>query len=162
MRKIRPERWLTLVLLLLPTGSAITQEPQSQQKEQVPEVKLPALLSTEPVKQDPKDDELRKLLKARYNEAVAEMKARFTEFQAGKTTIDSMRGPSQRLVEAGLELNDGPKDRVKLLERLLEVAKEVERINQDLCGERHGSRRGTAPGTLPADRHGDPTTSIQA
>ena len=49
---------------------APTQAPGGQEPE------LPALLKAEPVKVDPKDDELQKLLKERYNEALAEIDER--------------------------------------------------------------------------------------
>jgi hypothetical protein len=129
---MRPECWLTLALFVIPAGGVIAQEPQRRQQDQAPYDRLPALLTAKPVQPDPKDDDLRKLLVARYNESVAEMKVRYTEFQAGKTTIDSMLGASQRLLKSGLELSGNPQDRIKLLEQFLEMAKVVERIDQAL------------------------------
>jgi hypothetical protein len=129
--KFRSDCWLTLALLLVPASGTIAQEPQPKGGP----AKLPAILTTEPLKEDPKDDELRKLLKARYNAAVAEMKARFKEFEAGRGRVDSMLGASKRLLESGLELSAGPNDRIKLLEQFLEMAKEAERIKQVLVDE---------------------------
>jgi hypothetical protein len=127
---IHPEYWLTFALLVVQTNGVIAQDPQPPR--QGGGDKLPAILAAKPLPEDPKDDALRKLLKARYNEAVAEMKDCFLEFQAGRTTIDSMLGASQRVQQAGLQLSSSPADRVKLLESFLEMAKEVERINQAL------------------------------
>src|SRR5262245_60968843 len=98
--KVLRMHWLTLVLIQ--ANGVIAQEPPSGQSGK-DERKLPEILRAEPVKESPQDDDLRKLLKARYNEACAEMKARFVEFEAGKTTVDAMLGASQRLLEAGLE-----------------------------------------------------------
>ena len=125
--KFRPECWLTLALLVMQAGDVIARGPQPSGQA---EDKLPAILSAEPLKEDPKDDELRKLLKARYNEAIAEMKARFQEFEAGKGALDTMLGASRRVLESGLELSDNPRERVKLLEQFLEMAKEVEKIKK--------------------------------
>jgi hypothetical protein len=119
--RIRPECWLTFALFVIPAGGVIAQEP---------DFKLPALLTAKAIQPGPGDDELRKLLIARYNEAVAEMKVRYTEFQAGKSTLDTMRGTSQRLLKSGLDLSDNLQDRIILLEQFLEMAQAVERINQ--------------------------------
>jgi hypothetical protein len=93
-------------------------------------MKLPALLTAKPIKEEPKDDELRKLLKGRYNEAVAEMQGRYKEFLVGRGTFDAMFEVAQRIVTSGLELSDKPAERVTLLTQYVELAIEVEKITQ--------------------------------
>jgi hypothetical protein len=95
------------------------------------EAELPALLKAEPVKADPQDDDLRKLLKERYNEAVAEMSERSRQMRAGSTTFDSCFVAAQRLVPAGLELSEKPADQVALLEKYVALAKQYERLLED-------------------------------
>jgi hypothetical protein len=133
----RPEPWLWLCLLMMLAGNSAAQAPQSQSPSDRPGVKLPAILSAKPVAEDPKDDELRKLLKARYNEAVGELKdyyeANDLANRAGITRRDGpddLYGRWQRLVQAGLELCDKPAEKVALLTQYLEVTKEAEKIEQ--------------------------------
>jgi hypothetical protein len=123
---MRVTLWSTVLATAL-TGVLFV-SPLPGQQPPAPEVELPALLKAKPLEPDAKDDELRKLQKARYNEAVTETQYRY---QAGKANIDDgFADVSQRLLESGLELNERPADRVRLLEQYLEVAKEVERIGQ--------------------------------
>lgn len=128
---IRHEGWLLFPLVML-AGNLAAEAPQARQAPVQPEVKVPTLLTAKPVKEDPKDDDLRKLLKARYNEAVAEMEARYKEFLSGRErgTFDAMVEVAQRLVQSGLELNDKPAERAALLAQYVELTKEVEKIAQ--------------------------------
>ncbi len=126
----RPEPWMALCLLLTLVGSAAAQAPQPQKPPAQPQVKLPAILTAKPLQDDPKDDELRKLLKARYNEAVSELKAYYEEESLGVDrlyTLDELYKPWQRLVQAGLELCDKPAEKVALLTQYVEITKEAEK-----------------------------------
>jgi hypothetical protein len=116
---------LALLLALYRGTPAPTQAPGR------PEQELPALLKPEPVKADPKDDDLRKLLKERYNEAVTEMNERTRQMRSGANTFDSCFVAAQRLVPAGLELNEKPADQVALLEKYVSLAKEYEKLLKD-------------------------------
>lgn len=112
--------WFWLTLLIVPAAQA--QEPKDE-----PEVKLPALLSAKPIKENAKDDELTKLLKERYNTAVSEVKELYEMYQRGRGTIDTFTEAAQRLVKAGLEVHEKPADRVTLLTQFVELSKEVEK-----------------------------------
>jgi hypothetical protein len=92
-----------------------------------PDEKVPIRLG-QPLRIDPKDDAVRKLLKERYNEALAEARARHALILAGKTLVDETFDAFQRFVNAGLEVADTPAARVALLKQYVELAKEVERI----------------------------------
>lgn len=90
----------------------------------------PSLSSVEPVEVSPTDDPLRKLLKARYNEAVAELKLFSQAFPGGRWSIFDMEEVSQRVVNSGLELFENPADKIALLTKAVEWAITVEKIYQ--------------------------------
>ena len=88
----------------------------------------PAILKAKPLKPAPGDDELRKLLIARYNAAVAEMELRYAEISAGRATFEVAAEAARHLVDSGIELTDKPAEQLAFREKYLELAKEVERI----------------------------------
>jgi hypothetical protein len=94
------------------------------------DVKLPAVLEGKPLEAAKGDDELRKLLKARYNAALQETKGRFMQLLAGKATSETLADCGRRLLRSELELCDKPADRVKVREKWLTLAKEVERVQK--------------------------------
>jgi hypothetical protein len=125
--------WLSLCLLLTLAGTSAAQLPPQKPPEQ-PGEKPPALLAAQPHKEDPQDDELRKLLKARYNEALAEAKTYYEDEKSPRDRLihyDDLYGRWQRLVQAGLELCDKPAEKVSLLTQYVEVNKDMERGIQE-------------------------------
>jgi hypothetical protein len=82
----------------------------------------------EPLRFDPKDSPLCKLLKERFNEALAETKFRYEEVEAGRALLDKVFDCYQRLVRAGLEAADTPAERVALLKQNVDLAREIEKI----------------------------------
>jgi hypothetical protein len=142
MRAIRHKSSLSVALLIVLAGSLFARVTQSQELAAEPALENPrlqpaelSLLMVEPVAQDPQDDELRKLLKARYNEAVGEFQARFSAFQAGRDDIDTLPEAGQRVVESGLELTDKPEQRIGLLTQKVELMRMAEGIaNSQLAG----------------------------
>jgi hypothetical protein len=115
---------LILILNALP-GRAGERPPGPPDR---PEVKRPAVLSAKPLKIDPKDDALRRLLKERFNHALAEAQARYQAIAAGSGTDEFIFGTAQRVLESGLEVGDTPEARLNLLVQYLELATEVERL----------------------------------
>jgi hypothetical protein len=120
-------------------GSVLAAQPDRPPERR--ERKVPALLKAEPIQPDKKDDELHRLLKERYNEAVAELAALYAEFQhggLGRSPMDTaFHQASQRLLHAGLELKEKPADKVALLEQYVELQKFVEKFHQDLVNAGH-------------------------
>ena len=104
----------------------------------------PALVKMKPLAADPKDDELKKLMKERFNEALAEVSAGYERVLAGQVLVDNLFDAAARLKLAGLEMYDDPKEKIALLEKFLELAKEVERIMQERFDAGRVSRRGLA------------------
>jgi hypothetical protein len=100
------------------------QAPQPQPEKA--KTKVPALLTGQPLKEEPKDDELRKLLKARYNEALADKETLSEVSKAGRADYDLVVEARQRLLQAGLELCDKPTDKVALLTQFVEQTKAAE------------------------------------
>ena len=92
------------------------------------EFKLPAVLEGKPLEPAKDDDEMRKLLKGRYNAALREAKGRYGQFLAGKVTAEALAPSTRRLLRAELALCDKAADRIKVREQFLLMAKEVERI----------------------------------
>jgi len=119
---------LSLLLTLLGTSSA---QPLRQQPANRPEPKPPTLLRSKPVEEDPRDNALQKLLKARYNEAIAEVKCNYTMWLGGKASLDMIADVAHRLVESGLDLYEQPAERVTLLEQYVELMREIEKITQE-------------------------------
>jgi len=119
----RPTLALIVTLSLFATTSPLC----AQDKDQ-PEKKLPSILDAKPLKADAKDDELKKLLIARYNAAVEEMTVRYALIQAGQADSNAAFESSQRLLLSGLELCDKPADRVTLLTQYLELTRAVEKV----------------------------------
>jgi hypothetical protein len=98
------------------------------QKLDLPERELPALLKMSPVKADPKDDALRKLLKERYNEAIGELQENYERVRAGALASDVLDESARRALHAGLELNENSADQLALLEKYVAFTKEVEML----------------------------------
>jgi hypothetical protein len=119
---------LALCLLNL-TGSCVAgQAPQPDE----PAPKLPALLSAKPVKDEPTDDELRKHLKARYNEVLSEGTILYGRYNTGQSGSGRLVEAAKRLVQAGLELHDKQVEKVTLLTHYVELLKDVEKATQAL------------------------------
>ena len=114
------------------------QSPQSEKSLQKPSTNVPALVLSKPLKMDSDDDELRKLLKARYNEALGELRDYYEEKDLSdrhgitrRGDPDDLYGPWRRLIQAGLELSNKPEERVALLTQYLQVTKEAEKVVQE-------------------------------
>jgi hypothetical protein len=116
--------------LLLALGANATAQAPTKKTAAAPEEKVPALLAAKPLKADPKDDELRKLLKARYNDVLAEAQAYWKTDKAPGTSIinlDDPYGRYQRLVQAGLAVRETPAERVALLAQYVELTRQLEK-----------------------------------
>ncbi len=118
--------WLSFSLFLMLAGYSVAQTPQP--KPEKAETKVPDLVTGQPFKEDPKDDELRKLLKARYNEALVEVEGLTRMYQMARASYDSVAEARQRLLQAGLELCEKPADKVALLTQFVESTKESEKL----------------------------------
>jgi len=98
--------------------------------ESAPKEFEPALVQMKPLAADPKDDELHKLLKERFNAALGETQALYKRALAGVSNFESLFDAANRLKHAGLEAFDDPKEKIALLEKFIELAKHVEKISE--------------------------------
>lgn len=121
----RSMSWLLLSLFILLGTHTAAQGPPPQPGD--PEMKLPPLLAAKPLKEDPRDDELRKLQKARYNEAIGELKSLYKLYKDYKIQAEPFAEAGPRLLQAGLDLYDKPADKVALLTQYLDFTKEIEK-----------------------------------
>jgi hypothetical protein len=85
-------------------------------------------LSYKPLKADPKDDELRKLQIARYNEAVEEVKGLGELVLRGVRTPDVLLDAAKHVAQSGLDVYDDHNDRIRLLTDYVELTKENEKV----------------------------------
>ncbi len=99
------------------------------------EGKVPRLVTAQPLKPEPGDDELRKLLKERYNAALAEVKAWYADIFGGPLggpkfgwPRDDMLDAAFRALETELELSDKPEDHLRVRQEQLDWAKQHEKV----------------------------------
>jgi hypothetical protein len=118
------------VLAALILAQSLAAQPPQPAEPAPPEGVLPPLLKAKPIKVDSKDDELHKLLKERYNEAVGEMTHLYQMHQLGHATLDEVYGAGRRLVKAGLELKEKPEEQAALLRQYVEVMKHLEKLKK--------------------------------
>jgi len=76
----------------------------------------------------PEDDELRKLLVQRFNEALAETTILYEEVVVGKTPLLVCHSAGYRLLNAGLGVFDTPQKRIAFLKPLRDFAMHVEEL----------------------------------
>lgn len=115
--------------LLIVTSHGIFAEAQDLGSGQE-ETKPLTIFDAEFLKVESNDDDLRKLLKARYNEAISEVQQGYEQYEAGRISFDSLFDSVERLTRSGLELYERPAEKVESLTRLLEFAKELEKVVQ--------------------------------
>ncbi len=72
------------------------------------------------------DDELRRLLKDRYNSALGEFKSRHALWQGGKSEFHQVLSAGRRLCEAEMELESDPKARSAIIQTHVDIAKSFE------------------------------------
>jgi hypothetical protein len=73
------------------------------------------------------DDELRKLLVERYNVAVDELKLRCEDFKRSVATKATVFEAGRHLLHADLELQTAPAEKVKVLEKTIDLARWYEK-----------------------------------
>ena len=70
----------------------------------------------------------RSFSRSRYNEALAEASERRWDTLGGRGRVTDLLAAGQRLMTAGLELNDKVADQVTFLEKYVGFSKEVEKV----------------------------------
>ncbi len=118
-----------ILLLVLACGRGWSKPPHTFVTMSI-EGPAPSVLTAQPLKPEPGDDELRKLLKERYNAALAELQGWVAEFHAGNHRMprDATTKAAQRVLEARLELSSTPEDRIRIRQELVWCAWMYERV----------------------------------
>jgi hypothetical protein len=88
--------------------------------------KFSGLPSRKPVEIAATDVGLPKLLKERYNTAVAELEVMQGKHEAGQAALSDVAPAVTRVVESGLELQATSKDRAALLAQYVEFLRDME------------------------------------
>ena len=89
---------------------------------------FPKILTADPLKAKPGDDELHKLRKSLYNERQSLALGEYKAYIGGHQYTDSLLGAARRLMKSGLELSDKRQDKVDFLEKMQGFAKKVETL----------------------------------
>jgi hypothetical protein len=123
-RKIMP-RLLVAALgaawaLCAPRGDSLAAQPPGAGRP-----KLPRLLTAKPVEVTEERDEMRKLMRARYNAALEEVRGRYQQFLHGTGKVDSMFDAFRRLLASGVVAAESVKDQVEFLEQYVDLTRQV-------------------------------------
>jgi hypothetical protein len=128
---LAPKKLVLAVLLVVALAVGLIGVLAAQQPTRQPfqlSEKAQALINAKPLEPEAGDDDLRKLLKARYNAALSEVRNRYDALAKGRGTLDPLFDAGRRLFEAELDLYAKPAERITALEKLLEFVKEFEVI----------------------------------
>jgi hypothetical protein len=100
----------------------------------MPDIKntFPLLLPDEPLKPGKNDDDLRKLLIARFNAASEETRDRVIESTPRTHPIDKAVNAANRLIQSRIELIENPEDEIAVREEFLSLAKHIEKLTESL------------------------------
>ena len=123
-----------------PTGKAPTEFPAE-----------PPLLTAKPLEGTPNDDDLRKLLKALYNERLAQTSRHYRNLRGGiNLNTEALVDSARRLLSAGLEIHQGPKEKIDFVERMLELCNKGDMIADHIDGKKYATIK---PETRVLERH---------
>ena len=118
------------------TDSDKAKFPPHQQAARIPAAEKPAapgktglaLYDTKPLTISPGDDELHKLLKQKYNAALAKMTYYLSTFQTGNASLGDLSAAAKSVLDAELALDEKPPRDLQGLERYLEFTKYLEKM----------------------------------
>ncbi len=90
-----------------------------------------AFADGKPLRLQPDDDEEKKLLKARYNAALIEIRALMEQIQVGSQTPDIILESCKRMALAGRELASTPAKQIRVAEDYVEIVRWVAGVFED-------------------------------
>jgi hypothetical protein len=135
MQAIRSERWLPIVFACLMIASdakpaCARQCPDAQVHDSEGAVlkKLGLIATAKPLETATGDDDLRKLLKARYNTAVRVLAQDVEHYSQGRGMVDTLLPALRQVRDSRLELSDSSADHLVVLEVYSELARSIERL----------------------------------
>jgi hypothetical protein len=92
------------------------------------EKKLPKLLAAKPLDTGAESDDLRQLIRARYNAALDEARGRYRQLQEGHGNLGQLFDAFRRLLAAGVAIADTGKTRLLFLEEYVDLTRAAERM----------------------------------
>lgn len=124
--------WGFLLAVLVASSHAAAEEPPSLNPPM--RLKLPAIFSAPAQEVAAGDSELRQLLKARFNEALAEAKHVSAQGSFGRGGANDYQflDIAKRLIDSAMELTDEADDRLALLAQYVELTRSFEQQVQVL------------------------------
>jgi hypothetical protein len=118
----------TLALLMAPgPRPAPGAEPPAEKPYQIRQ-RTEAFVAVHALAPDPKDDETQALRKVRLEAALGEMLGRTREFLRDESLVDGVLDAGLRVLDAELDYYPRPQDRVRVLEKHLEIGQELSEI----------------------------------
>jgi hypothetical protein len=83
---------------------------------------LPAILTAKPLKSTPKDDALQKRFKEVYNIRQELTADYYKELIGGRVSVDVLLDSARRLQQTGMEISQGHKEKIELLEQMTKLS----------------------------------------
>ena len=117
-----------LMLLMVAAGLGLVPTSAKAQQFVVKDPEKRVVFQADALKIAPEDDELKKLLILRFNEALAETTVLYEEVFWGKTPLLVNHSAGYRLLKASVEVFDTPQKRVTFLKQLRDFAAHVEEM----------------------------------
>ncbi len=105
------------------------------------QTKLPKLLAAKPLETGAESDDLRQLIRARYNAVLEEVRGRYQQVRDGSGNLGQLLEAYRRLLAAGVAAADSGKNRLLFLEEFVELTRDAERLAASLT--RAGVQRAT-------------------
>src|SRR5262245_42271119 len=134
---MKPTR-ITILFTILSTawlwaglGSVGAQQPKPADADDPIVAKLRPILKAKPLEPSKEDDQLKKLLKARYNTALRLLRARYEYVESGRRAPDALFEPARLVHDSWIELHEKPADQIAMRETYLEIAKDMEKIVEE-------------------------------
>jgi hypothetical protein len=117
----------SVALLVLGLARAASAQAAAEKQYRI-RTKTEAFVKSQTLADDPADDGLRRLRRARLNAALDEMLGRTRDFNRDGSEVDRLLDCGLRLLEAELEFHERLEDRARALQRHLEISRELTAI----------------------------------
>lgn len=87
---------------------------------------FPSILKAKPLEPVREDDELKSLMKLRYNAAVDVTREHWVKWWRAGSGCGTLLGCARRVMQAGMDLKDNPKEKLEVALALLEFSEKLE------------------------------------
>lgn len=129
-------RRLAVVALLLVSPAQLLAQPAAELVKKLQELTR----DMKPMQLRPEDDELRKLQIEKYNVALEEVRQELEDFRNNLTTLETVMTSCRQFLQADLDVQSRPEDKIRVLRQALELVKWYEGRLDQAVKDRVGSR----------------------